>query len=293
MPRRPLKTFISSADDLLQLDLSSLGRILLEHLKSYEGDRTVWQQAGLNRGYFVNFMEARGIGLGLMPKEPEYGADQPKVTSRMLEAWNWLERQGFLMHNPDQPMGDWFLITTEGERWFSKPENNGKSEVSLKEPNSAKELAPRSRKIFIVHGHDDGTRETVARFLERADFQPIILHEQASSGRTLIEKVEAHSEVGFAVVLLTPDDEGCAKGGTPLPRARQNVVLELGYFIGRLGRHKVCALKVGDSLEIPSDFGGVVYVPFDNSGGWRQTLAKELEAVGFEIDWGKAMGNRS
>ncbi len=115
-----------------------------------------------------------------------------------------------------------------------------------------------SRKIFIVHGHDDGSREAVARFLERIGFAPIILHEQANQGRTVIEKVVAHGDVGFAVVLLTPDDEGRTMGAESLePRARQNVLLELGYFIGRLGRANVCALKRGE-LEIPSDFAGVV-----------------------------------
>jgi predicted nucleotide-binding protein len=98
-------------------------------------------------------------------------------------------------------------------------------------------------KVFVVHGHDEGTREAVARFIQRLRFQPIILHERANEGRTVIEKVEAHGDVGFAVVLLTADDEGCTKGETPRPRARQNVLLELGYFIGRLGRNRVCALK--------------------------------------------------
>jgi len=145
-----------------------------------------------------------------------------------------------------------------------------------------------SRKVFVVHGHDEGARESAARFLEKLDFEAIILHERASRGCTVIEKVEAHGDVGFAVVLLTPDDEGCVKGGTPRPRARQNVVLELGYFVGRLGRNRVCALKRGD-VEIPSDFEGVVYVPFDESGAWKQALGRELEAAGFEIDWNKLM----
>lgn len=145
-----------------------------------------------------------------------------------------------------------------------------------------------SRKVFIVHGHDDGARETVARFLERIGLEAIILHEQANQGRTIIEKVVAHSDVGFAVVLLTPDDEGCVKGGTPEPRARQNVLLELGYFIGRLGRDKVCALKRG-VVEIPSDFAGVVWETMDSGGGWKQALARELEAAGHSIDWNKAM----
>ncbi|MCY1309178.1 putative nucleotide-binding protein containing TIR-like domain protein [compost metagenome] len=89
-------------------------------------------------------------------------------------------------------------------------------------------------------------------------------------------------------MLLTPDDEGCVKGGTIEPRARQNVLLELGYFIGRLGRSKVCALKKG-KLEIPSDFAGVVWEKMDDSGGWKQALGRELDAAGYQIDWNKVM----
>ena len=139
-----------------------------------------------------------------------------------------------------------------------------------------------------MHGHDEFAREAVARFLERIGFEPIILHEQANQGRTIIEKVVAHGDVGFAVVLLTPDDEGCKKGEVAKPRARQNVLLELGYFVGRLGRERVCALKRGD-IDLPSDFAGVVYEPFDNSGAWRSALGRELKAVGYDIDWNKVM----
>ena len=146
----------------------------------------------------------------------------------------------------------------------------------------------RVRKVFIVHGHDDGARETVRRFVEKAGFEAIILHEQANQGRTIIEKFVAHSDVGFAVVLLTPDDEGCERNGKPRPRARQNVVLELGYFVGRLGRERVLALLKGD-VEIPSDFTGVVYEPLDAGGAWRWKLGQELKAAGYTIDWNRAM----
>jgi predicted nucleotide-binding protein len=149
-------------------------------------------------------------------------------------------------------------------------------------------LGPLSRQVFVVHGHDDGAREAVARFLEKIGFEAIILHEQANQGRTVIEKIEAHGEVHFAVVLLTPDDTGCVKGGEPEPRARQNVLLELGYFIGRLGRDRVCALKRG-TLEIPSDFAGVVWEKMDDSGGWKQALGRELQAAGHEVDWNRVM----
>ena len=143
------------------------------------------------------------------------------------------------------------------------------------------------RQVFLVHGHDGGAREAVARFLERIDFEPIILHEQASQGRTVIEKIEAHADVGFAVVLLTPDDVG--RGileAADEPRARQNVLLELGYFLGRLGRQRVCALR-RDEVAIPSDFAGIVWQAFDAGGGWKFALGKELQAAGFDVDFNK------
>lgn len=147
-----------------------------------------------------------------------------------------------------------------------------------------------SNKIFVVHGHDEGAREAVARYLEKLGFDPIILHEKANQGRAIIEKFEKNADVGFAVVLLTPDDVGSVKGGNLQPRARQNVFLELGYFIGKLGRENVCALKRGD-IEIPSDLLGVVYVDFDAYRGWQQKLGQELKSAGYEIDWNKVMAD--
>lgn len=150
-------------------------------------------------------------------------------------------------------------------------------------------VLPMSNKVFIVHGHDGEARETVARFLGNIGFEPIILHEQANKGRTIIEKVEANADVGFAVVLLTPDDLGRAKGDSDLePRARQNVLLELGYFMARLGRDKVCALRKGD-VSIPSDFAGVVWEAMDDAGAWKQKLARELVAAGHTVDWNRVM----
>lgn len=153
----------------------------------------------------------------------------------------------------------------------------------------SKVIVSKSNRVFIVHGHDGEAREATARFLARVGLEPVILHEQASRGRTIIEKVEANCDVGFAVVLLTPDDEGRALGAEALEsRARQNVLLELGYFLARLGRENVCTLKRGD-LEIPSDFAGVVWSTMDPNGAWKQELAKELAAAGYEIDWNLVM----
>ncbi len=159
-------------------------------------------------------------------------------------------------------------------------------------PEKLSKISPGSitRKVFLVHGHDQGTKETVARFLESIDLEPVILHEQANEGRTIIEKFEEYSDVPYAVVLLTPDDLGGRSGGDiePSPRARQNVIFEFGYFIGKLGRDRVCGLKKGN-IEIPSDYSGVIYIDFDASGTWKVLLIKEMKAVGFEIDANKAL----
>ena len=147
--------------------------------------------------------------------------------------------------------------------------------------------APVSSNVFIVHGRKEGPREAVARFVERFGLKPIILQEQASGGRTLIEKVEHRSEeVGFAVVLLTAEDLGGLIDDDPKtfkPRARQNVILELGYFVGNLGRRHVCVLHE-EGVEIPSDFHGVVYVPLDSGETWKLRLAKEMREAGLKID---------
>jgi predicted nucleotide-binding protein len=146
------------------------------------------------------------------------------------------------------------------------------------------------KKAFIVHGHDEGARESVARFIEKLSITPIILHEQASGGRTIIEKLERNSDVDFAVVLLTPDDVGAKATATDAlqARARQNVVLELGYFVGRLDRSRVCALYKGE-IELPSELLGVVYIPLDEGGAWRVLLAKELREAGFNVDLNAAL----
>ena len=141
-------------------------------------------------------------------------------------------------------------------------------------------------KVFIVHGHNEGIRETVARFLERLGCKAVILHELPSKGKTIFQKFTAHSEVDFAVVLLTADDRGGPakiRHRRQRKRARQNVILELGFFLVALGPDKVCSLYE-DEVELPSDYAGVVYIPLGQGEKWRALLARELESAGFEID---------
>ncbi|MCH5242943.1 MAG: nucleotide-binding protein [Muribaculaceae bacterium] len=148
-----------------------------------------------------------------------------------------------------------------------------------------KETKPFSKDIFIVHGHNEETKTKVARVLEKLKLHPVILHEQPNGGRTIIEKLEGESsDSGFAVVLLTADDKGNVKSsGEMNPRARQNVIFEMGYFIGKLGRNRVMAL-VEDGVETPGDISGVVYTPFDKAEGWKMQLFKELKAANYPID---------
>ena len=148
-----------------------------------------------------------------------------------------------------------------------------------------------TRRIFVVHGHDEAAKEAVARFLGKLELEPIILHEQPNQGRTVIEKFEQNADVSFAVVLLTPDDVCQSADGSadaPQPRARQNVIFELGFFMGWLGRSRVCALhKAG--VEILSDYDGVIYVPMDDPGAWKLSLAREIKAAGIEVDMNQAV----
>lgn len=143
-------------------------------------------------------------------------------------------------------------------------------------------------KVFLVHGRDDGAKDQIARYLEKMDIEVVILHERPNKGRTLITKFsEESSDVEFAVVLMTADDKGgLANAPCDEFRARQNVVLELGFFLGKLGSQKVCAL-VSSGVETPSDFDGVVYISYGPTTAWRTELAKELREAKVKFDHSK------
>lgn len=139
-------------------------------------------------------------------------------------------------------------------------------------------------KVFVVHGHDEALKQEVARIVEKQGLEAIILSEQANQGKTIIEKIEENADVGAAICLFTGDDYGRAKDATSENlRARQNVVFEAGYFMGKLGRGNVILIASPD-IEIPSDLQGVVYT---NKDMWQTDVLRELKAIGYNVDFNK------
>ncbi len=137
--------------------------------------------------------------------------------------------------------------------------------------------------VFIVHGHDEHAKNDVKSYIESKGLEPIILHLQASGGRTIIEKINHYSNVGFGVVLYTECDVGAKRDSLDYKwRARQNVVFEHGYLIAKLLRSRVAALVKGN-VETPNDISGVVYITMDAAGNWRTELDTELRNAGYKI----------
>lgn len=164
--------------------------------------------------------------------------------------------------------------------------------AELKAVNQPKEL---SQEIFIVHGHNEEMKQTVARIVSKLGLKPIILHEQPNGGKTIIEKFESNAKsISFAIILLSADDLAAScrdLNGVNNEdvrqhlenRARQNVVFEMGYFVGKLGRSNVFLL-LQDGVAKPGDLDGIVYTAYDAAHAWRFELVKELKSCGYNVD---------
>jgi predicted nucleotide-binding protein len=160
--------------------------------------------------------------------------------------------------------------------------NQRASQVNIESPQ-------KEQYVFLVHGRNNGVRETVARFIEKIGAIPLILLEMPNEGKTIIEKFEDYSNIGFAIVLMTGDDVGgLADSDEQRYRARQNVIFELGYFVAKLGRSRVSVIYES-GVEMPSDFSGIIYINFDSEGAWKLYLAKELKTAGVQVDLNKAI----
>jgi predicted nucleotide-binding protein len=167
------------------------------------------------------------------------------------------------------------------------PAKGGPPQKAATIPAAIAAISP--KKVFIVYGHDTASRNDLELIMLRLDLQPIILSNMVPKGQTIIEALDEHSEVHCAVVLLTPDDEGYPAGQDNLkkPRARQNVVLELGMFLSKVGRSRVIILHKGN-LELPSDIAGLIYLPYKNNVSEVKTkLGAALQEMGFHIEIAK------
>lgn len=192
---------------------------------------------------------------------------------------------GLIMHVTPEDIFGYDRYTSDVTKLLFK---KAKKQSKMKEVESITKIIEDSvdrSKVFIVHGHDELAQSKAARFVEKLGFETIILHEQVSSGKTIIEKIEKYSNVGFGIVLYTPCDVGAKKENEPKlrTRARQNVVFEHGFLMGKIGRTNVCAL-VKDDVETPNDISGVVYINMDSHDAWMSKVAKEMQESGYDIN---------
>lgn len=282
---------LSAADMLRTLGHTSFDRFLLEiGIPEIDAGRSkggLMDRATALGKFVVEHQEmstADGVPLGMLvvqkaaqadPRYPDgslYGGDE-----RVRKAfWNGLAAEGFGFD------GD-AIVSSVLDQGRSTPRTQSNIPRSAVGGDHMATPAT-SSKVFLVHGRDGGSKEQVARFIERLDLEVVILHERPSSGRSLISKFfEEAADIGFAVVLITPDDEGGIVGGRMSKRGRQNVIFELGYFIGKLGPSKVCAL-VSPEVERPSDFEAVVYIAFGENNNWKMELMRELRHAGLTFD---------
>jgi predicted nucleotide-binding protein len=230
------------------LDESYLKRMVLEPIK--------------NKVRF--FFDSKSIEPESIYSLSIYSTDEPssifKPTEKWLNLYNMIEKAG-----------------KNVTRDFTIPLSSSTSETKREFDMT---------QVFIVHGHDDNTKLELARIIDKElRLESIILHEQPNGGRTLIEKLERYSSSpGFAFVLFTPDDIGSQKDDpVPKSRARQNVILELGYFIGKLGRDRVCCIYK-DGVELPSDISGVVYISFEKKvAECYADIRRELGQAGYKF----------
>lgn len=215
-------------------------------------------------------------------RDSSYGQDFNDITFLPTD---WSNRWEFdeSWYSGTGQMSNLFNTMLEEIIVFGAPTNTSDLEAQIGVTN----------RVFVVHGHDEEMRQAVARALEKLDLEPVILEERPSSGRTVIEKLDRYSDVSFAVVLLSADDLAYAKNAAPEKaklRARQNVVHELGFFTGKLGRENVLVLhRKEEGFETPSNHAGVLYVPYAEMGSWRFDLARELRECGYVVDANKLL----
>jgi hypothetical protein len=268
------RTFFSAAKQLFQY-LEEKAKDNVEYIK-YSTEIKKWEgwlnRAIDNRSESIpdDFNEAKSLGFSLY----YYIAKNPEESQRLIFLL-------FVKRDVDDNL-------IEFNRTFLEYFNKSLEDIFRVDTQPKEEMIEKNivgNKIFIVHGLDNELKREVQLFVERCDLDSVVLHECPSKGRTIIDKlIEESMDACYIIALLSPDDE-LADGNN---RARQNVILEIGYFLGRLGKSKVRMLKKGE-VEIPSDLHGILYTDFDARGAWKIELAKELNAVGISVDGKKVI----
>jgi predicted nucleotide-binding protein len=223
-----------------------------------------WSEASMSGPGIVQV-----LGQPALAKTSEEQATNAEAFDRMVNELGWIRHSTGILYK----------VTKEGRTALQEKQAGVGLMTTTQSKSGAEDY---SNKVFIVHGQDEILKVQVSHLIYQLGLQPVILHDQPNGGRTIVEKLEAHSNVGFAVVLLTPDDMGYSAidGASKVrPRARQNVIMELGFFMAKITRGRVCALYV-DGVDVPSDFHGVLYVKLDAHGAWKTLLARELDNAG-------------
>jgi predicted nucleotide-binding protein len=230
---------------------------------------------------------------------------KPDIIQRIENRMASEGRKAFIVRRPDEAKKEPEVskeppkpgITEEIEN--TEASNTGKVSIDLgkeieliaepSKPDMNKRMesmeTSESRKVFIVHGNDEEKKEAVAKFLTKMELEPVILHEQPGYALTLIDKFEHYADVVFAIIILTGDDYGYARGKPEesMPRPSQNVVFELGFLIGRLPEQCVCTLYE-EGLEMPFDYKGAVFIPHDAGGIWKLLIARAMKTANLDLD---------
>lgn len=259
---------------------------LFEHLNKEVKDNPIYNHYEASRSKWENWAEGSTDGLNL-PEEFE---------EAKLYIYDLYKRVGEKGRDGYRLMFDFFSSKNSDINYRIQTFNNqllpylaeALNDILNANPEEDGEIKKISgNTVFIIHGHDNFLKVEVQLLLQRAGVNNIVLHEQADKGRNIIEKlIEETESANYAIALLSPDDE--LNNGTK--RARQNVILEIGYFLGKLGKSRVRVLKKGD-VEIPSDLSGVLYENYDPVGSWKIKLCKELQAIGIFVDLEAVINN--
>ncbi len=280
LARRTLEEKINEARDLLR-DITPLRITTYSHLVEAKDKASMWDrmtEVSLSTGYTDSSIQDEYIGqygfddAYFEPKERDLQEEVEELRSFVNGRMQRLN--AILRRLPSMPLEE---MEEEEERQTRRAREN-------------REGDPDNRDIFVVHGRDDGAKDAVARCLERLGFNPIILKEKPNLGRVLIEKFEQNAmDIIYAVIILTPDDIG-GLADTPHEhleqRARQNVIFEIGFFVGAIQRARVCVLLKGH-MPFPSDIEGIAWIPLDDRGAWQLLLANEIAESGIKVDLNK------